>query len=114
MKSARCLLRLFAFAVLLASPLLTGCNFIPAASTKIRVPLANGQSAELVLPKNVHADSLDIVIDPKTGEYRLKAKTLRTDASGVIDSAATAQAQALGSLAETVRALVPLAPGVKP
>lgn len=59
------------------------------------------------VPKNVEAEDLDIEINPETGTYRLKAKRLSTDASTVIDRAGAVQAQALGQMAETIRAVLP-------
>ena len=89
----------------LSATLFTGCasRTIDASSTKLRAG-----NIEIQLPKNLDAESLEISINPKTGEYRLTAAKLKTDASGVIDSASKIQAEALGKLADTVTALAPL------
>lgn len=83
----------------------TGCasKVVDASATKLKAG-----NIEIQLPKNLDADELEVSINPKTGEYKLTAKKLKTDASGVIDSAAKIQAEALGKLADTVTALAPL------
>lgn len=83
----------------------TGCasKVVDASATKLKAG-----NIEIQLPKNLDADELEVSINPKTGEYRLTAKKLKTDASGVIDSASKIQAEALGKLADTVTALAPL------
>lgn len=67
-----------------------------------------GKSVAITLPKNLDAEGLEVVVNPTTGEYKLTATKLRTDASGVIDSAGAAQATAIGKLTDTVTALAPL------
>lgn len=103
-------IRLILAAALCACALLvTGCFTKPDfAATKLKVTNPLGKSIEITLPKDLDATELDVSADPATGTYHLKAKTLKTDASTVIESAATAQADAIGKLADTLKIIVPL------
>jgi hypothetical protein len=96
---------LISLSLVLALASTTGCasKVVDAAATKLKAG-----NIEIQLPKNLDADELEVSINPKTGEYKLTAKKLKTDASGVIDSASKIQAEALGKLADTVTALAPL------
>lgn len=78
------------------------------ASTSIKIASPMGKAVEVTLPKNLDAKGLAVTVNPTTGEYKLTAEALRTDASGVIDSAGAAQATAIGKLTDTVTALAPL------
>lgn len=100
--------------LILAAALLSGCSLIPQASTRIEFSGADGRRAAVTLPKNLSADSLDVAYDPVTGKVTLSAKKLNSDASQVIDSGSTAQAQAIGRLSHVVEQLLPLVPAARP
>lgn len=109
MKTIRALL------VSLACLVFAGCASFPigAASTRIEIKTPD-RSASIVLPKNLRAVDPKLTFDPATGAFTFAAKSLSSDASTVIDSAAVAQAQAIGELSQTVRTLLPLALPLKP
>ena len=80
---------------------------IESTSTRLKVVNPTGKDIDVTLPKNFDAEGFKIVINPKTGNYELSADKLRTDASGVIETATSKQAEALGKLAEAVIYLAP-------
>lgn len=90
----------------------TGCLNTPAnieaGASRLTVSNAMGKSVDVVLPKNLDAENLQVVVNPATGEYMLSADKFRTDASTVIDSGAKASADALGKMADVIKEVVPL------
>lgn len=102
--------------VIISALFFSGCasRSLKEASTSFKVSNAMGKSIELTLPKNLDATELKVTVDPTTGQYSLEAKTLKADASTVIESASAAQADAISKLTDTVRTLVPLALPLKP
>ena len=104
-------IRLLLAAVLAASALiLMGCasHSIEQASTSLKFSNGMGKSFEVTLPKNLDATKLAVTVNPETKEFSLKADQIKSDASTVIESAATAQAEAIGKLADTLKSVVPL------
>lgn len=102
---------IIACAVLLLGLFAVGCasKNIEAGSSRLSVTNPMGKSLDVVLPKNLDAVNLQIVVNPKTGEYMLSADKFTTDASTVIETAASKQADTIGKLADTLREVVPLA-----
>ena len=86
----------------------TGCQVATPQDTAstIKVSSAMGKSVDVALPKNLEAEGLEVVVNPATGEYRLTATKIRTDASTVLDTAANANAAATASAAAAVQAIV--------
>jgi PBP1b-binding outer membrane lipoprotein LpoB len=80
----------------------TGCasRTIESAATKIKVG-----DAEIQLAKNIDAESIKFTYDPVTKEIKFEAAKIKSDASGVIQTAGQAQAEAIGKLTETVTVL---------
>ncbi|MDR1279490.1 MAG: hypothetical protein LBK99_01540 [Opitutaceae bacterium] len=96
----------------LATCLLGGCAAFQKttasdAATRLQFRTEDGRAVELVLPKNMAAEKLELLI----GDYSLRAASLKTDASTVMDSAGAAnaaQAQTLAEMTKTIGGLVPL------
>lgn len=78
----------------------TGC----ATATRVTVTQPGGKTITVVLPKNYSAEQLAFDLDPATGALRFRGSQLRSDASGVIDSAG----RATGEVIEKITPLVPL------
>ncbi|RRJ96720.1 hypothetical protein Ga0100231_023330 [Opitutaceae bacterium TAV4] len=103
----------FTIALLAALAVLSGCAAFQKtnagdAATRLQFSTADGRHVELVLPKNMAAEKLELV----AGDYILRADSLKTDASTVMDSAGAAnaaQAQSLAEMTKVVGGLVPLA-----
>lgn len=109
----------FIFAAVLAGlafTSFTGCQSSNAQDSASTLKVGNpvGKNVEVSLPKNMEAENLEMVINPQTGEYRLSADSLRTDASGVIDSVGAANAQATAAAAEALRTIADKFPGPTP
>lgn len=96
--------------------ILMGCasRTIEQASTSLKFSNGMGKSFEVTLPKNLDATKLAVTVNPETKEFSLKADQLKSDASTVIESAAAAQAEAIGKLADTLKTIVPLVTPAKP
>lgn len=101
------LLILLGLAALLGSP---GCatRTIEAASTQFEVTTPEGKTTRFAFPKELDAKGLDLAVDPGTGRITLKAASLKSSSQGIIESASSAQADALGKMADTLTALAPL------
>ena len=102
--------------IIIAAVLLTlglfhgGCASpnIEAASSRLKITDDQGKSVEVLLPKNLDATNLVIVINPKTGDYKLTADKFRADATGVIESGSAKQADAISKLVDFATKAVPL------
>jgi ABC-type glycerol-3-phosphate transport system substrate-binding protein len=91
---------LVAFALLFLSGCKTTSPQESASTIKVTSPM--GKSVDVSLPKNLETEGFELVVNPGTGEYRLSADTLKTDASGVIDSAGEANAKATAAAAAAI------------
>ncbi|EIP96816.1 hypothetical protein OpiT1DRAFT_01241 [Opitutaceae bacterium TAV1] len=97
---------------LLAALALGGCAAFQRtsasdAATRLQFSTPDGKHVEVVLPKNMAAEKLELV----AGDYSLRAASLKTDASTVMDSAGAAnaaQAQTISEMTKTIGGLVPL------
>ena len=103
----------------------TGCVSGPKeVATRIEYKGEAGKSLIIELPKNHTAADLDVGFDPVTKTFHFKAGKLQSDASGVLQVAATAQAEASGKIADAAKAIaglvapaaipIPLAPAPAP
>lgn len=81
-----------------------------SCSTATRVTITNpqGTSIELVLPKDLSADGLDVNLDPQSGKFDLKARKLRSNASNVIERQSAGVTSAIGEITGAAEAIVPL------
>ncbi|WP_043588996.1 hypothetical protein [Geminisphaera colitermitum] len=103
----------FTITLLAALAVLSGCAAFQRtnasdAATRLHFSTPEGRSVELVLPKNMAAEKLELV----AGDYVLRAASIKTDASTVMDSAGAAnaaQAQSLAEMTKVIGGLVPLA-----
>ncbi|MDR1281674.1 MAG: hypothetical protein LBK99_12730 [Opitutaceae bacterium] len=98
--------------LLIAASILSGCAAFQKtsasdAATRLHFITPDGRTVEVVLPKNMAAEKLELV----AGDYSLRAASLKTDASTVMDSAGAAnaaQAQTIAEMTKTIGGLVPL------
>lgn len=89
----------------------TGCVSSPKeVATRIEYKGDNGKSVVIELPKNHTAEGLDVEFDPVTKTFHFRAAKLQSDASGVLQVATTAQAEASGKIADAAKTLVSLIP----
>ena len=103
-------IKLLIIAGLSAVLALSGCatKTIDASSTKLSISSPTGKTLEVVFPKELDAKKLNLEVNPDTGVITLKADSLKSSSQGIIESASSAQADALGKMADTLTALAPL------
>ena len=93
--------------VLFAALTFAGCGAFPinATATKLVMEAPDGRKASITLPKNLDASGAVLDLKPD-GTLHFEATSLRSDASGVINSAAAMQASAIEKLSDSVKVAV--------
>jgi hypothetical protein len=78
----------------------TASQTIDSASTRFESVLPTGARMSVVYPGDTKADHLKVTIDPQTATASVDATNLQTSKSQIIDSAGTAQANAIAAEAQ--------------
>lgn len=94
--------RLLTAALALAALFLSaGCasGILGSAATRIEASAPTGEKVTVVLPKEYEAKDLNLVYNPVTKVFELKATTLKASSQALVQSATQAQAEATARIA---------------